>query len=284
VFAAEFGAPNAHGSYEDLAADPSVDAIYIGSPHSEHETHALLCLRAGKHVLCEKPLALNAAQAARMIGLARSHDRVLMEAMWTRFLPAMISLRDQIGAGAIGEVRLIQADFGFQAAFDPESRLFAPRLGGGALLDVGIYPLNLAFMLAGEPVEVQAVANLAPTGVDAEGAVLLRHPEGQLSLLACSFRADTPRDARIVGTDGTITIGERWWAASRYVVHRADGREEVFQFANRGGGYTHEAEAFMDLIRSGQLESAVMPPDESLAILRAMDEIRGRWGVRYPGE
>ncbi len=284
AFAAEFGAPHAHGSYEDLAADPTVDAVYIGTPHAFHCEHTLLCLRQGKHALCEKALALNAGQAERMITAAREAGVVLMEAMWTRFLPAVIRARALALDGTIGEVRAVVADFGFHAAFDAKNRLFAPELGGGALLDLGVYPLNLAYLICGEPVEVQTMATLGTTGVDEEGAILLRHAGGQLSVLSCSLRVDTPREARILGTDGSITLCRPWWGATRIELRTRAGRDEVIDLPHRGGGYTHEAEAFMGMIRGGVTESEVMPLDESLAIMRTMDGLRGRWGVRYPGE
>jgi predicted dehydrogenase len=284
AFAADFGATHAYGSYRELADDARVDAIYIGTPHSEHEPHTLMCLQAGKHVLCEKPLALSAVQAERMIRMAQAKGLVLMEAVWTRFLPAITRVRELIAEGALGEVRMIAADFGFRADFDPASRLFAPELGGGALLDLGVYPVNLAVMLCGEPVEILTTANLGATGVDVESAILLRHAAGQLSLLSCSLEVDTPREAHIIGAAGRITIGFPWWAASRFVWHERDGAQEEFTFTNRGGGYTYEAEAFMDLIRSGRRDSDVMPLAESLAVLRTLDAIRARWGLRYPTE
>jgi len=283
-FATEFGAGRAHGSYEELAADPAVDAVYIGTPHAFHHAQTLMCLLAGKHVLCEKALALNAGQAAEMITAARESGLVLMEAMWTRFLPAMVRVRELLAAGAIGEVRSVTADFGFRAAFDPASRLFAPELGGGALLDIGVYPLNLAYMVCGEPLAVHSLANLGATGVDEESVTILHHSAGRLSNLSCSFRADTPREARIQGTEGAIAIGRPWWKTERIILQPRGGEPETIDLPARGGGYTHEAEAFMDLIRSGERESEIMPLDESLAIMMTMDEVRSRWGMKYPGE
>ena len=286
AFAADFGiAPaHAHGSYEALAADPLVDAVYIGTPHSGHEEHTLLCLARGKHVLCEKPLAINAAQAERMIAAARAGGLALMEAMWTRFLPSIVRVRELVDEGHIGEVRLVTADFGFRAAFDPDSRLFAPQLGGGSLLDLGIYPLTLASMLCGDPVDIQATANLGVTGVDEEIAIILRHARGELAVLAASLRVDTPREAHIMGTKGHIRIICPWWAGTRIGVRVGDGDEQVIDLPSRGAGYTHEAEAFMDLIRAGRTESAVMPLRESLAVMRTMDAVRAQCGVRYPAD
>lgn len=284
TFAVEYGVANVHGSYEELASDPEVDAIYIGTPHSFHCEHTLLCLRQGKHVLCEKPLAMNGFQAEQMIETARESRLVLMEAVWTRFLPAVVRVRELLEAGTIGKVQMVMADFGFRAEFDPDSRLFSPDLGGGALLDVGIYPLNLAFMVLGEPVEMQTMVNLGVTGVDEQSTILLRHQEGQLSVLSSSLVTDTTREAHILGTEGSITICFPWWAANRIVVKTADGSEKSEDLPRRGGGYTHEAEAFMELIRSRATDSEIMPLDESLNIMKTMDQIRARWGLKYPCE
>ena len=296
AFAAEFAAEStsgssatwapirAHGSYAALAADPNVDAIYIGSPHDGHAPHTLLCLEHGKHVLCEKPLALNAVQAERMIGTARDRNLALMEAVWTRFLPTVVKARAMITAGAIGELRLIQADFGFHAPFDPESRLFAPARGGGALLDLGIYPLNLAVMAAGEPTEILSTANLGATGVDVEEAVILRHARGELSILSAALTVNTPREAHLLGTAGSLTLAHPWWAGTCLVHRDAAGAETVYDLPHRGRGYAHEAEAFMALIREGKTDSADMPWADSLAVMRVMDRLRREWGVVYPEE
>ncbi|MCB1182363.1 Gfo/Idh/MocA family oxidoreductase, partial [bacterium] len=264
--------------------DPDVDAVYIGSPHDGHCAHTLLCLAHGKHVLCEKPLALGAAQGEAMIAAARERGLALMEAVWTRFLPSVAKARALVEAGAIGELRMIQADFGFRAAFDPHSRLFDPARGGGALLDLGIYPVNLAVMLAGAPVEIVSSANRGATGVDVEDAFILRHARGELSVLTAALTVDTPREAHLLGTGGRLTLAHPWWAGTRLVHTDAAGAVHTHDLPHRGGGYTHEAEAFMALIRNGKVESPVMPWDHSLAVLRVMDALRGEWGVRYPGE
>jgi predicted dehydrogenase len=284
TFAAEFGVERAWGSYRELAEDPGVDIVYVATPHSLHEEHTILCLEAGKHVLCEKPFALNAAQARRMIAVAQERQRALMEAVWTRFLPAFRELRDKVHDGVIGDVTLIEADFGFHATFDPQSRLFAPQLGGGALLDLGVYPINLAFMLCGAPTEIDSTTKLGQTGVDEQSAIRFRHENGAISRLSCSLRADTDCKARIVGTNGCITIPPPWWASSQFILEQRDTEPRIFDFANRGGGYTHQAEEFIEVIRSGKTESPIMPLAETLAIMETMDAIRNDWGQRYPGE
>ena len=177
-FADEFGIPRRHASYADLAADPQVDAIYVATPHAFHRENTLLCLQNGKHVICEKPFAINAAEARTMIDTARANKLFLMEAMWTRFLPIMGEVRRLIADGAIGPMRMVQADFGFRAAFNPVHRLFDPALGGGALLDVGVYPLSLASMLLGRPDRITAVAELGATGIDEQTGIVLGYPRG----------------------------------------------------------------------------------------------------------
>jgi predicted dehydrogenase len=207
-----------------------------------------------------------------------------MEALWTRFIPAIQDVQKRVADGEIGEVRLVQADFGFRAERDPQSRLFAPELGGGALLDLGVYPINLAFMISGVPTGIESSTILGPTGVDEESAIQFRHANGATSQLYCSLRADTCREARIVGTKGRIILPSPWWFASRFSLERHDVEPATFTFENRGGGYTHEAEAFMEVIRSGRTESDVMPLAETLDILEAMDEMRRAWGLRYPAD
>jgi len=283
-FAAEYGVPNIHGSYEALASDSDVDAVYIGTPHTFHEEHTILCLRQGKHVLCEKPFAINAKQARRMIQCARDEDRLLMEAMWTRFLPAIELVKDVVTSGRIGTPRTLMTDFGFRAEFDPTSRLFDPQLGGGTLLDLGVYPITLAYWLFGRPVDIRAMANLGETGVDEEASILLRHGEGQMTAAVTSFRVDTPKEAMIRGTEGWIRIHEPWWGGRRVTIGSKDGDTETIDLPFRGGGYTYEAEAFMEIIREGGRDSKVMPLDESLAIMETMDTIRDQWDLQYPME
>ena len=282
-FAEKFNIPNRHSSYEALAADPEVDAIYIGTPHPFHKENTLRCLEAGKAVLCEKPFALNVGEAQAMVEAARSHGQFLMEAMWTRFLPHMVKLRELLAEGAIGEVRMLQADFGFRAEVDPEHRLFNPQLGGGALLDVGVYPVSFAHLLFGPPAEVKSFGNLGGTGVDEEAAVLLRHEAGQLALLATSTRLETRHEATVIGTSGRIEV-KNWWRPTDLTLHR-DGREPEFVSVPCSlNGYNYEALEVNRCLREGVLESETMSLDETLAVMTTLDTVRAQWGLRYPGE
>ena len=284
AFASKYGMSRAHGSYADLAADPGVDAIYIGTPHAFHERDTILCLGQGKHVLCEKPFAINAAEGRRMVQAAGENDRLLMEAMWTRFLPSLEHMQKVIGAGLIGEPRTLTADFGIRPEFDPHSRLFDPWLGGGALLDLGVYAVSLSSWLFGNPVDIKGTANLGPTGVDDDSAFVLRHTGGQMTNAFQSFRVQTPREAVIQGTEGWVKLHEPWWGTSRLTIQTAVAEPETLEFSLRGGGYTHMAEAFMELIRTGQRDSGVMPLAESLTIMETMDILRRQWGQKYPME
>ena len=219
-FGRRFGLLHRHASYEALACDPEVDVVYIATPHVFHKDNMLLCLDAGKHVLCEKPFTLNAQQATEAIALARQNKKFLMEAMWTRFLPIFAKVRELISNGLIGDIRMFMADFGVRFPFHPESRLFNPELGGGALLDLGVYPVSLASMLFGTPTEVTSLAHLGETGVDEQSAMLLKYSEGQLAILSSAMRIGTKREALIFGTGGYIKIHAPFHGSSRLTLVR----------------------------------------------------------------
>jgi len=284
AFADRFGVPRRHASYHDLAADPAVDVVYVATPHPLHHPAVRLCLEAGKPVLCEKPFALNARQAADMVALARGRDLFLMEAMWTRFLPAIRRLREVVAAGAIGDPRLLAADFGFRHGGGPEHRLFDPALGGGALLDVGSYVVSLASMLFGPAEQAVGLARLGPTGVDHESAFVLRHAGGRLAQGTAAIRVATPQEATVIGTDGFVRVHPCWWRATRLTVTTADGGTQEIEEPYPGNGYQFEAAEVMRCLREGRRESDAMPPAETVAIAATMDQLRAQWGLRYPGE
>jgi predicted dehydrogenase len=283
AFADPYDIPNRHGSYEDLVADPSVDVVYVATPHTFHKEHALLALRAGKHVLCEKPFTINAGEAEAVVAEARSRGLFLMEGMWTRCFPVMHRLRELVSSGAIGDPRMLYADFGFRTGVDPNGRLFNPALGGGALMDVGIYPVSLASMLFGGPTRVAALANLGSTGVDEETAMLLGYGEGRLALLSTAVRLNTPQDATLVGTEGTIRVRSPWWAPRALTVTRG-GASETEELPFTGGGFQFEAEHVAECLRAGKTESDVIPLDETLQIMRTLDRLRAEFGLTYPME
>ena len=285
AFGAEFGAATCHGSYEALANDPDVDVIYIGTPHTYHKPNTLLCLEAGKHVLCEKPFAVNRAEAAEMIKCARQNNRFLMDAFWTRFFPGMIKLRQLLAEKAIGDVMLLQVDFGFRMPqIVPENRLFNPDLAGGALLDVGSYCVQLASMVYGkQPSEILSHGTLGSTGVDEFSATIFKYSDYEMATITTAIRLSTPQETRIMGSGGYIAMSD-WWHPSELTLCRAGAEPEVFRFENAGNGFNYEAEAVGNCIRAGETESDVMPLDETLAIMDTLDRIRDIWGLRYPSE
>jgi len=272
----------AHASYEDLARDPEVDAIYIATPHPAHAPNALMCLLYGKHLLVEKPFTLNAQEAEAIILTARDKGLFVMEAMWTRFFPLMDRVREMIRDGAIGEPRMLQADFGYRSDKGPEHRHLNRKLGGGALLDVGVYPLSLAHMLFGPPEKVAGVAHMGVTGVDEEAAITTLHEDGRIACLTTAVVLRTPQEAHILGTAGRIHAN--WWQPKAMTLTRADGSEELIEVPYEGNGYRYEAEEAARCIRAGMLESPLMTLQETLDLMRTMDTLRASWGLKYPGE
>lgn len=276
--------PRRYGSYAHLTQDPDVDVIYVASPHPMHKADTLLCLQAGKAVLCEKPFTLNERDSQEVIDFARRHRLFVMEAMWTRFFPLMVQVREWLKEGLIGEVRMLTADFGFRAEFNPHGRLFAPELGGGALLDVGVYPIALAQMIFGAPESITGTAHIGQTGVDEQNAMLLTYPGGRHALLSSAVHLTTQHEAILVGTEGIIRIHDPWWQPVRLTVNKPDREPQSYEFPREGNGMNYEAVHVMECLRSGSTESPIMPHSETLAIMRTMDALRAQWGIRYPGE
>jgi predicted dehydrogenase len=290
-FADKWHIPHRYDSYEALANDPDVDVVYIGTPHPFHYENTLLCLNAGKHVLVEKPFAMNTRQTEEMIRLAQDKGLFLMEAMWTRYLPAMVQVRQWLAEGAIGDVELVRAAFSFMATFDPTSRFFDPNLGGGALLDAGIYPISFAYMVLGSPQTINSTACLGPTGTDDRSAYMFGYDNGKTALLSSGVRLSVPIEAEIIGTKGYIKIHQPWLNARVVTLAQAasDVGGNVFNtqtvhVPTVGNGYNYEAIEVGKCLRAGKLESAVMPLDESLDIMITMDTMRKQWGLTYPME
>lgn len=278
------GIPRRYPTYEDLVADPDVDVVYVATPHPFHAENVELCLNAGKAVLCEKPFTMNAAEAERVVGLARERGLFLMEGMWSRFFPLMGELRRLLAGGGIGEVRMLTADFGFRTDLNPRSRLFDPGLGGGALLDVGVYCVSLASMVLGPPSRAVGLAHLGETGVDEQAALVLEHGEGRLSNLSFGVRTRTPQEATVLGTEGRVRVHSDWWRPEAMTVSRSGEDDRTIEAPVSGNGFNYEAAEVMECLRAGKTESDIMPLDETVNALRRMDEVRAGWGLRYPGE
>jgi predicted dehydrogenase len=284
AFGQRFGIARCYPTYADLVADPDVDAVYVASPHPMHVGDSLLAIEAGKAVLCEKPFTVNAAEARRVVDAATERGTFLMEAMWTRWLPHMVRIRSLIAEGALGQIRAVYADHGQQFVFDPTSRGFAPELGGGALLDLGVYPIALASMLLGTPSAVLAISEPTTTGVDMQTSMLLRHPDGAQAVLTCTMEAASSVTAEIVGTKARIEIDRTWYAPTTFRLITTAGEVTEYDEPSEGRGMQHEAAELGRCLRAGLLESPDLPLAESVAIMTTMDEVRAQIGLRYPGE
>lgn len=287
AFGERFGIAHRHVGYPALAADPEVDAVYVAVPHPGHCEAALAAIDGGKAVLVEKPFAVNAAETERMIDAARKAGTFLMEAMWVRFLPHLALVRELLADGVIGEVRSVLADRGELLSTDPKHRVRAPELGGGALLDLGIYPVSFASMVTGGrlPERVEAVARMTEdTGVDAQASMLFVYPGGAQAAISTSLDARSPNLASINGTEGRILITQPWGRISPVEVIMNDGTSRVTTLPHEGHGLRHQAAEVGRLLRAGQTESPVVPLDETLAVMRTLDLVRERIGLRYPGE
>jgi len=285
AFADEFGIARAHGDYAALVADPEVDAVYIATPHSRHGEDALLAIAAGKHVLVEKAFTLTAAQARRVVDAARQADVAVLEAMWTRFLPQSAMIRQVIAEGRIGTPRLVQATHHQALPTDPRHRLRDPALGGGALLDLGVYPLSFAVDVLGVPTSLVAAGTLSDQGVDEQMGIVMTHEGGAQSVLHFALDLASPDSASIIGTEGRIDLDPTWQVPTTWrirdrdgaVVEEFDGREELV-------GYAHEARALEAMITTGRRDGGPMDPEQSVAIMGVMDEARRQVGVRYAAD
>jgi len=284
AFSRKWGVPRRHNSWESLAADPEIDAVYIATPHPMHRENSLLCLSNGKAVLCEKPLTINEAEARELVEASESRGLLLMEGMWTRFLPHIALARKLVHDGAIGDVSSIQADFGFPCQEGPSGRIFNPLLGGGSLLDVGVYTASFVNMLLGEPLDCKAVAKIGTTGVDERVSAVLGFHGGATATISSSIVEETPQEAVIVGSKGWIKILSRWWAPSSLVLKKEGKEEEPLKPESIGNGYNYEAEEFVRCFHGGLRESPVMPHSDSLAVMRTLDKIRSQIGLSYPME
>lgn len=285
AFAEQYDIPHAHGSYDELVADPDVDIVYVASPHSHHLEHATLALEAGKHVLIEKAVTLDADEARALRDLAAARGLLVMEAMWTRYLPHMVRIREIVAAGTLGEVRIVSADHTQRLPSDPSHRLNALELGGGALLDLGIYPVSFAVDILGPIATARAVGRLAETGADTEVAIAAEHAGDAVSSLAVSSRAAGPNTAHVIGTDARIDIDRVWYTPTSFRVTATDGTViEDYTSAFAGRGMQFEALYAEHLLREGRTDSDLLPFDESITIMATLDDIRAQLGVVYPKE
>lgn len=283
-FASRFDIPKAYGSYKELIEDPEVDVVYIATPHRYHLENSLNSLRAGKAVLCEKPITVNRQELEELISEARARDLFLMEAMWMLFLPPMRQALQWITEGRIGEVRLVQAEFGFVGNAEPEGRLLNPELAGGALLDVGVYPVALATAIYGsQPPQIMSTSSIGETGVDEQFSALLTYDSGKSASLHGSITLGMRNEAVIHGTEGCIVLPSMNKAPSAILYKK--GREvETYSDERQGKGYEYEADEVGRSLLAGRKECEWLAPNWSLEVMRLLDALRAQWGLKYPFE
>jgi predicted dehydrogenase len=282
TFAATYGFERAYGSWASLATDDSLDVIYVATPHNAHHAAAKVCLESGRPVLVEKPFTLDAATSEDLIALASARGLFAMEAMWMRTNPVIRRITELVADGAIGEVTSVHADLGLPGPFDPTHRLRALELGGGALLDLGIYPITFAHLFLGTPDAVHATAVLTPEGADQNTAIALRYPSGAVATVQCGIVGDTAQRGVLIGTAGRIEIARRFYRPDRFTLVRGASDPEEVVMPVRGNGLGYEAEEVMRCLRAGLLESPLVPHSATLDIMRTLDAIRAQIGVVYP--
>ncbi|NHJ20147.1 MAG: gfo/Idh/MocA family oxidoreductase [Candidatus Lokiarchaeota archaeon] len=279
-----FGVENRYDNYEDLVENAEIDVIYIATTHNFHHENALLCLNHGKPVLCEKPITLNATQTEDLINSARSNNLFLMEAMWMRFIPCIVKLKELLEQGIIGEIKHLTANFGIKKELDSKIRSFNPDLGGGALLDLGIYPISFARMVYKQPPsKIQSSAYIGTTSVDEKSCYLFEYEDGQTAMLSSSHRLIMPHDAFIYGTKGYIQVPD-FYHPSEMILKLEGDKKKTINVPFKSTGYNYEAMEVMHCLNTGKLESILMPLDETLEIMKTMDTLRSQWHLKYPGE
>lgn len=282
-FAEELKFQKAFGSYEEMVADPDVDIVYIATPHSFHHEHVLLCLNHGKAVLNEKAFAITLKEAQDMVQLARKKGIFLMEAFWTRFQPSFLKTLAIIHSGKLGAVKVVRSDFAFNAPKDPDKRLYNVNLGGGSLLDIGIYPVFAALAVLGAPEKIRALATFAGTGVEESLGMLFQYPGGELASLYSSFAAYSGVTTEYNCEKGSIILARRWMAPTTVTVWYEGGFQETFCFETTGTGYHSEASHVMECLDAGKTESDWMPLDFTLSMMETLDRIRNEAGITFPG-
>ncbi len=280
-FAANHGAKFFYNNYESVAANPEIDAVYIATPHTFHHAHTLLCLQKKKAVLCEKPMSVDYASTLEMVNAARQNKTFLMEAMWSRFLPVINKAADLIKAGEIGELKYLRADFGFAAPFNENGRLFDLKLGGGSLLDVGVYPIFLALFIMGKPDEIKSFAHLSKTGADEMVNIILSYKNGMMANVVSSITANTSITAEITGTEGSIIFDRPWYKGSVLHIRKGDAITKTFSLPFGDNGFEFQIKEVQHCLEKNMTESGQMPLDFSLQISSIMDEVCRHHNIRY---
>ncbi|MDR3693684.1 Gfo/Idh/MocA family oxidoreductase [Mucilaginibacter sp.] len=286
-FGNEFGIKFRHYSYEALVQNPDVDVIYIATPHNLHFENTLLCINNGKAVLCEKPFAMNARQTDVMISLAKEKKVFLMEALWTKFHPHFLKMQEMIREGLLGDIRSVLINFGFKPAPPIPARLFDPELGGGTVMDIGIYNVFMAMSILGKPDHIDAAMTPAATGVDEQCAILFRYKNGAMAQLFSTFSSNLATEADICGSEGRIRLTSRFYEPSstiEYYKERVDSRAIIPVHKEPGSGYQYEARHVNDCLQKGLTESPVVPLADTILLMETLDKIRQIAGISYPSD
>ncbi|HKK61466.1 MAG TPA: Gfo/Idh/MocA family oxidoreductase [Bacteroidales bacterium] len=283
AFATKWNFQNNYGSYSELVSDNEVDIIYIATPHSYHFAHTKLCLEAGKHVLCEKPFTINSAQLKQLIAIAKQNNRFLMEALWSKFLPGIIKVKQIVEEGLIGDPKMMYVDFGLNFPSDPKHRLNNPHLGGGSLLDLGIYPLFMSLHMFGKPMNMIAHSSLNNNKIDLNTSIITESKNGTISHLSSTMRAKTPVKATLTGTEGSIEFDSFWFTPVGFILNK-NNKESRYEFPTIANGYEYEIIESAKCIAENKLESDTMPHSFSLMLMEQMDKIRKITGISYPVE
>lgn len=282
-FASEMGFQKAYGSYEEMVADPEVDVVYIASPHSHHCEHTLLCLNHKKAVLCEKAFAINSAEVIQMIALARKNNTFLMEAFWTRFQPSFQKAMEIIQSGELGDLKMVRSDFAFNAEYNPEKRLYNVDLGGGSLLDIGIYPIFMSLMSLGVPSEMKTMALFCPTGAEETIMMSFSYPDGKVASLVSSFASYSSTQTEFCFENGFLRLNRRFYTPTTLTYWKNGEEEKLLTFEKGDGfGYEFEAAHVMECLDLGQKESPLMPLSISADLMKIMDRVRKDAGIIFP--
>lgn len=283
-FASEFGFEKAFGSYEEMVRDPEVDVVYIASPHSHHCEHTLLCLNYQKAVLCEKAFALNSKEVSLMIEASRKNKTFLMEAFWTMFQPSFQKAMEIIRSGELGALKMVHSDFAFNAEYNPEKRLYNVVLGGGSLLDIGIYPIFMSLMALGKPSEIKTMATFCPTGAEESIMMSFNYPGGEIASLVSSFASHSSTQTEFCFENGFIRLNRRFFCPTTITWWKNGEEEKIITFEKGiGFGYELEAAHVMDCLDAGKIESDLMPLSVSADLMETMDRVRKDAGIVFPG-
>ena len=284
TFAAETGFEKAYGSYEDMVNDPEVDVVYIASPHSHHHEHTLLCLNHKKEVLCEKAFTINSAEVKEMIETSRRNNTFLMEAFWTRFQPSFLKALEIVRSGELGALKMIHSDFAFNAEYNPEKRLYNVALGGGSLLDIGIYPIFMTLMALGKPSEIKTMASFCPTGAEESILMSFRYPGGEIASLVSSFASYSSTQTEFCFENGFVRLNRRFFTPTTLTYWKNGEDEKTFTFERwLGFGYEMEAAHVMECLDAGKTESNLMSLSFSADLMEIMDWVRQDAGIIFPG-